>query len=408
MIIKSMARKEPTFTQLYDYITREGDYAPEYCFTRNFILRDREAILNEFERNATLLRKRKNGNYLYHEIISITRAKGISQEEQKEQLLKIVQQYAESRAKDCLVFGGLHVEKDNNLHFHLMVSANKLNQSKRYRLSKQQFSEIKIGLETHVLEHHPELEQAKLISAEKRQGAKTSNREQALKRRTGKPTQKDLFKEKLQGIFEKSVDKSDFFDNLESADIECYTRGKTIGFLDRDNGKKHRLKTLGLEAEFEATHNKIKDAKITEKPKQESRSKRKPSSETPDLGSTDEWLKGDFKNREKQTLKKKWRSQDRKDKQVKNRGDQTQSENIKETASEWVFGDFSKRDARTRQEKSKERLAEYRKQLDEKQTKGLTKKEIFKRQEEIRDQRAKQNEQADQQKSDSSHKPKPE
>ena len=122
MIIKSMARKEPTFQQLYDYITREGDYAPEYCFTRNFILRDRENILRDFERNAKLLSKRKNGNYLYHEIISITRAEGISQKEQQELLFKIVQQYAENRAKDCLVFGGLHIEKDNNLHFHLIIS----------------------------------------------------------------------------------------------------------------------------------------------------------------------------------------------------------------------------------------------------------------------------------------------
>ena len=278
MIIKSMARKEPTFQQLYDYITREGDYAPEYCFTRNFILRDRENILRDFESNAKLLSKRKNGNYLYHEIVSITRAEGISQKEQQELLFKIVQQYAESRAKDCLVFGGLHIEKDNNLHFHLIISANELNQTKRYRLTKQQFSEVKIGLETHVLEHHPELEQEQLISAKKKPLAKTSNKEQELKRRTGKPTQKELFREQLEDIFAKSVDKNDFFTNLELADIECYTRGKTIGFLDRETGKKHRLKTLGLVAEFEAVHNKIAD---TQKPKSQQQNK-KQSTETND------------------------------------------------------------------------------------------------------------------------------
>ena len=262
MIIKSMARKEPTFEQLYDYITREGDYDANYCFTRNFILRDREALLNEFERNSSLLSRRKNGNYLYHEIISITRAEGISEQEQKEKLMAIVRQYAESRAKDCLVFGGLHVEKDNNLHFHLIISANKLNQTKRYRLSKQQFSDVKIGLENHVLEHIPELEQQKLISAKQKPSdqtdtKKTSIREDALKRRTGKATQKDLFREKLQSLFKRSVDKSDFFKQLELNGIECYTRGKTVGFLDRANGKKHRLKTLGLVAEFEAIQAKV-------------------------------------------------------------------------------------------------------------------------------------------------------
>ena len=261
MIIKSMARKEPTFVQLYDYITREGDYDSDYCFTRNFILQDRDTILREFDRNSSLLSKRKNGNYLYHEIISITRAKGISEQAQKDKLFAIVQQYAESRAKDCLVFGGLHIEKDHNLHFHLMISANKYNQSRRYRLSKKQFSEVKIGLETHVLEHVPELEQAQLISAGKTQNGKISNREYALKKRTGKPTQKELFREKLQGIFKKSVDKDDFFTKLKDANIECYVRGKTVGFLDQENGRKHRLKTLGLVEEFEAIQDKMTDQK---------------------------------------------------------------------------------------------------------------------------------------------------
>ncbi|MCP4297758.1 MAG: hypothetical protein GY786_19340, partial [Proteobacteria bacterium] len=259
MIIKSMSRKEPSFTKLYDYITRDGDHDNQYTFTQNFILRERDEILEEFQRNAALLSRRKNGNYLYHEVISITRARELSEARQKELLQDIITQYAKSRGKDCLIFGGMHDEKDNNLHYHLMISANALDQSRRYSLKKASFNKIKKLTELYVLERYPELEQAKLISKEHGTG-NTSNKEQELKRRTGKPSLKDLFKDRLVGIFEKSVDKKQFFDNLEQAQIEIYTRGKTIGFVDLESGRKHRLKTLGLEAEFEAVNSTLSKA----------------------------------------------------------------------------------------------------------------------------------------------------
>lgn len=383
-----MARKEPTFQQLFDYITREHDYDEDYCFTQNFILKNREAILNEFERNASLLTKRKNGNYLYHEIISITRAEGIREKEQKEKLMSVVRQYAQSRARDCLVFGGLHIEKDNNLHYHLIISANKLNQSRRYRLSKQQFSEAKIGLETHVLKHIPELEQAKLISADKKQRGKTNNKEQELKRRTGKPSQKDLFRDKLERILAKARNRKDLDTRLDKADIECYLRGKTVGFLDRTTKRKHRLKTLGLVAEYEA---------VIEGKKH-------------DFGNTAEWLRGDFSERDKNARKQYWRKQDNRDKKVKDRGEQTTTENIKEITNEWVFGDFSNREAREREAKSKERLDNYRQQKEDEREKqalkeALKEEKIKQRKQKLQQQRTESDAQQEQSSDTQLHKP---
>lgn len=259
MIIKSMSRKVPSFAQLYDYITRDGNYDKQFTYSQNFILRDRDDIVREFERNAALLSRRKNGNYLYHEVISITRAKQLNEARQKELLQDIITQYAKSRGKDCLIFGGMHDEKDNNLHYHLMISANALNQHRRYSLKKATFNKIKKLTELYVLERYPELEQAKLISKEHVKGS-TSNKEQEFKRRTGKPSQKDVFKEKLQAIFEQSVDKQQFFDNLKHAKVEIYTRGKTIGFIDLTHNRRHRLKTLGLEAEFERVNQTLSNA----------------------------------------------------------------------------------------------------------------------------------------------------
>jgi hypothetical protein len=150
------------------------------------------------------------------------------------------------------------------------------------------------------------------------------------------------------------------------------------------------LKTLGLVADFEAIQNKMASAESTKKtqaPKQEQQRKSKPSPNKSGLGTSDEWLAGDFTEREKQAQKNKWRSQDKKDKMVKERDEQTRFENVKETSSEWISGDFSNRDARARQEKSKENIKQYQEQQKDK---DMESKEVRKRREEIRDQRATQ------------------
>ncbi len=256
MIIKSMSRKEASFDQLYDYITRDKDLDYHYRFTHNFIRQNRDGILAEFHRNAQLLRQRKGANYLYHEIISITRSQQISEEKQKEILHEFITQYVQSRARDCLVFGGLHDEKDTNIHFHLMISSNRLNESSRYRLSKHQFDQIKQGLETYVLQKFPELEQAQLITKERTRG-NSNNKEQELKRRTQQPSQKDRVKEKLRDIFHSAASKQEFFTLLDEHDFNIYLRGQQVGVQENKSGRKHRLSTLGIDAEFQEFSNKI-------------------------------------------------------------------------------------------------------------------------------------------------------
>ncbi len=256
MIIKSMSRKEASFDQLYDYITKDKDLDFHYRFTHNFIRQNRDGILREFHRNAQLLQQHKGANYLYHEIISITRSQQISEEKQKEILHEFITQYVQSRARDCLVFGGLHDEKDTNIHFHLMISSNRLNESSRYRLSKHQFDQIKQGLETYVLQKFPELEQAQLITKERTRG-NSNNKEQELKRRTQQPSQKDRVKEKLRDIFHSAASKQEFFTLLDEHDFNIYLRGQQVGVQENKSGRKHRLSTLGIDAEFQEFSNKI-------------------------------------------------------------------------------------------------------------------------------------------------------
>ena len=102
---------------------------------------------------------------------------------------------------------------------------------------------------------YPELDQG--ISMNKQAKSKINSKEYELKKRSGKRSEKDIFRERLKKIFASSKNKQEFFNNLFKEKIRVYVRGKTIGFLDERDNKKHRLKTLGLVDEFERMNKDI-------------------------------------------------------------------------------------------------------------------------------------------------------
>lgn len=266
-----MSRKQPSFEQLYDYIVRDDDNDTRYNFTHNCFGTDREDILQEFYTNSDLLKKRMGSNYLYHEIISITRSRQLSEDQQKQLLQEITQQYINARAKDCLVFAGLHDEKDNQLHYHLIISANKVDVAKRYYHSKQNFDEIKVRLEEYVLQQYPQLEQDKLISKDKQldkngQRVKSTHAnkcEGEYIRRTGKQSIKQQTANRIKDIFLMSDDISDYTKRLREENIESYVRGKTMGFIV--DGRKHRIHTLGIAEEFDEMLLRFQDSQQNQK-----------------------------------------------------------------------------------------------------------------------------------------------
>ncbi len=348
-----MSRKSASFTQLYDYITRDKDNDALFNYHYNFLGLGREAILKEFQNNANLLPKRKNGNYLYHEIISISRTKNIAETQQKQILFEIIQEYIQSRAKNCLVFGGIHDDKNHHLHFHLMISANKIGDKKRFFLRKTQFDEIKKGLELYVLGKYPQLEQEKLIS--KKHGKRSlSNKEQAIRKRTGKSPKKEKIRDNVKSCLQKSSSQSDFEEWLREYNLSYYRRSeKTMGVIDLETGKKYRIKTLGIEEIFEQWQEKVKGNKI--------KGSIKEGLET----FAREWVMGDFSEREKRIQKEKYRKQNKSDKKVKEFKDQDFQEKTAEVFDEWVLGDFSKAEARKRNEENKKRLEAWRKRNEE-------------------------------------------
>ena len=250
-----MSRKVPSFDQLITYMDL-GASGRENNIYYNLYSRKPDEIEAEFTQNSRLLIKRKNGVFMYHEVISITRSDKLSEKEQIEILRQTVYKYIQSRAPENLVYAVLHDDKADNLHYHLLISSNKCDSSDKHRLSKAEFSTVKKNLEIFILEQHPELDQKKLISRERNDldsddKVTLSNKEVELKKRTGKTPDKDRVRENLERIFASAKTREQFLELLESENLAIYKRGKHWGVLDEKTNRKHRFKTLGVDNAFE-------------------------------------------------------------------------------------------------------------------------------------------------------------
>jgi uncharacterized protein YbcV (DUF1398 family) len=159
----------------------------------------------------------------------------------------------------------IHEEHAEHLHFHVMISSNKIESTERVRLSKQQFSNIQTHLERHVLTHYPELNQQAVffgnLTAEqkttKQSKARLSQQGAELKRRTGKTPKRDEVKETLEAIFSTSTTPQDFTKAMSRAGFTFYQRGKHAGIQDRD-GNKYRFATLGLAEQWATFDEKMR------------------------------------------------------------------------------------------------------------------------------------------------------
>ena len=264
MIPKSMSRKTPSFGQLVSYMSSEK--ADEHFdLYQNCLARGEADIAEAFLQNSQHLRKRKNGNYLYHEIISISLEQGVDRSHAKECLREIALKYIEARCPRNMVYGCLHDDHTDHLHYHLMISANAQHQSARLRLSKTQFDTVKRDLETHVLETYPQLKQRKIVTAE-RDEKKISHKASKQKQRTGKLERQEAVRATIVEAMNFASSFEDFKTYLEVKHYRFYTRGKHYGVeVTHDTGKiaKYRFATIGVHEDFEsylATLEQLKEA----------------------------------------------------------------------------------------------------------------------------------------------------
>lgn len=211
-------------------------------------------ILRSFEENAELLALRKNGNVLYHEILSFSKGHQARGDELYRMVADIGQEYLRERASDQLGYGVVHLDTDH-IHLHLMLSANAVGRSDRVRLSKADFAEVQKRVERFTLDRYPALAQTQIYGRDRApERLKTNVHEQAMKSRTGQPSQKETLKAKVHQLFERARTVDELARLLSDEGLGFYSRGKSVGILVRDEDgteRKHRLSTLGLAAHYE-------------------------------------------------------------------------------------------------------------------------------------------------------------
>ncbi len=258
MITKSLSRKTPSFGQLAGYMSESGYMNSEkadslfeiyqHCFSRGS-----RNIAEEFLKNSEYLSKRKNGNYLYHEILSITLEQGVDMKYAKEALRELALEYIQKRCPRNMVYGCLHDDHADHIHYHLMISANERGESKRYWLTKKQLDDVKRHIETHCLEHYPDLKQRPVMTATNTE-KKVSRKAAEEKRRQGKLERHDRVRGMIFEAMAKTQNLDDFMDSLAEKNCRYYTRGKHYGVeVQHPDGKveKYRFATLGIHEEYE-------------------------------------------------------------------------------------------------------------------------------------------------------------
>ena len=232
-----------------------------------------DEIIQEFEKNARLLKERSNGNVLYHEILSFSRGHELKDEELFRVVADIGQEYLSERASRQLAYGVIHRDTDH-IHLHLMISSNPVGKTERVRLSKKEFAEVQKRVERFALARYPELAQTKIYDRERApERLKTDAREQALKSRTHEPSRKEALKARLHSLFERASTFKELAELAKAEGFNFYQRGKSVGVAVRDpdgQERRHRLSTLGVEAHYEMTNRRLAElARRPERARQE-------------------------------------------------------------------------------------------------------------------------------------------
>lgn len=253
MIIKSMSRKERTFAQLVGYIERDREDGPDDLY-HNFFEHSRAQVIAEFEDNARHLTARKNGNVMYHEVVSIARHPDLDEATQRAMLRALAERYIAERAPECLVFGTLHDDQAHSLHYHLVISANAIGDKKRHSLKKREFVRIQRDMERICNERYPELEQGRVMDPregerENRDG-RVSEKGYQRYRRTGALPRREALIARIEPVLA-ADNLGDAAAMLAAGELEFYTHGSLVGVVDQRTGRRHRLKTLGLMDQFE-------------------------------------------------------------------------------------------------------------------------------------------------------------
>jgi hypothetical protein len=195
------------------------------------------------------LKDRKNGNFYYHEILSIDIKDGVDRIKAKESLHDIASEFVRHRCSNNLAFGCIHEDHEGHLHYHFMISANEVGEKKRQYLTTSQFRKLKVTCEDYAHEHHAHLKQDLLQYRSDGEDAAQAQDELAEEKQRPKQT-KAQFTEIVEADLYAAMNQTSSMENfiffLEERDYEFKVRGKTYSVHQTmDDGKKQRYRLKG-------------------------------------------------------------------------------------------------------------------------------------------------------------------
>lgn len=241
MIIKTKSRKSGV-KQLLSYLFKdetklENDRHEKLIIRKNVRGRSLEKWVKEFEHNQSLRStKRKDEVKAYHTVISFHDK---DREHIDKAVLKdIAKEYMKQKGVDIMYIATAHYDQEH-IHIHIAESGAKYMTGKANRMSKQQFANLKVAMETYQKERYPELVHS--VS-----GRNTKSKLSHLNDRT---TQKNTLSKLLEEGYANSKSLDDFVAYLESSGHQPYYRNGVLTGIKYEGDRKFRFSKLGYDKE---------------------------------------------------------------------------------------------------------------------------------------------------------------
>lgn len=247
-IIKSKGRKDRDYKQLVEYMFQH-DHEQENSFTYLHNMFDKkeddiDGIITNLTDNISLLKKRKGGVGMYHEMISFSPMDTTYLKDHPEILEDIAEQYMELRAGNRIGLAKPHYDKDH-IHIHCCFTPNGVGEKKTSRLSKTEFQHIRCEIEKYQLSRYPELHHSyvHIRDADQSKDIIQSPSEWGMTQRGQKSDKKYKISTRVTNAIN-DVNSIEAIDSsLRDFDLQPYYRNDVLQGILVD-GRKYRLTTL--------------------------------------------------------------------------------------------------------------------------------------------------------------------
>lgn len=166
----------------------------------------------------------------------------------------ITLKYISMRAPNGLAVAVPHFDTDTP-HCHIALAGVDLF-GDSIRLSFNDLTQLKIQLEEYQREQYPELISYANHGQAKEAQLALNNAEYEIKKRRGL-CRREIVQKQILPLLERSGSKETFYKHLSDLGYKTYTRGKSEGIIDHENGRHYRFSKLGVELEqLEKNHHR--------------------------------------------------------------------------------------------------------------------------------------------------------